>query len=147
MTPSIWRLFVSLSAFVLLPISTAQACAFHMAEQDNLMSFQTANYQHTLALTIETNRALKNGLIEPLAKPLRGEAGFRQISWWLHLLAQELSLNELPTSQVVIIDVPLWSDYQQGRSRMAEIDTPMPSSSEPIIALTQATLYSLVSKK
>ncbi|MGF1718538.1 hypothetical protein L4D20_00670 [Vibrio kyushuensis] len=142
-----WLRFVSIFAAALLPYSTANACAFHMSEQDNVMSFQTADYRHTLAVTLATNKAISEGDLQPFDEVLSGESGFRQISWWLHLLAQQLTKDDFPSSHIVIIDVPLWSQYHLGNGRMAEIDIPKPSDDKANIALTQSTLYSLASEQ
>lgn len=120
-----------------------QACAFHLNVDISQLNFQTADHPLSLPVQLATNRAHKAKLIQRPHLPDTGEEAFRQVSWWLTLFAQQLQANHQKDAHLVVIDIPLWSEFKQGR-RFMRIDVEPPIDHEaPVIALTQATLYSV----
>ncbi|MGL6259022.1 hypothetical protein [Vibrio sp. WXL103] len=97
-------------------------------------------------VVIETQMAMQSGALTPTALQ-DGLAGFQQVTWWLRLLAQQMSQLDEVDVYLYVSDIELWAKYRRD-NQMIEVYEDKPDiSSNSMLILTRQTLHALVSKQ
>ncbi len=122
---------------LLLPVSQANACAFHWTAGDG----QGVYPPGAVRIILGSAYAEQHGPLQPIPA-LEDGAAFQRASWLLRLLSRHLEQGELSQTYVVLVDVPLWSVYKPGEGMTVDIEPPEDYSN--VLLLTQASLAALV---
>ncbi|MBV1841298.1 hypothetical protein [Photobacterium ganghwense] len=105
----------------------------------------TQSYPGSLNIALATRAAIENGTLTP-PESLRGQPGLRRASWWLNLLARELSEHYSADIYVYLVDSHLWSRVSPDLRHPQIHSDPAPTGSQ-VLLLSEATLYELVNNR
>ncbi|MBC7002986.1 hypothetical protein BIZ37_10490 [Photobacterium sp. BZF1] len=126
--------------FIALSFST-HACLLHPA----LNAQGTSTPKGAVWVDIQTQLAMQNGALEP-AQLQTGEAGFRQVSWWLRLFTRMLSESGVTHSYIYIADIGLWAKHNVNGNVQLELEVEPEQESSNVIILSRQTLQAIISQ-
>lgn len=130
----------ALAAVLALTSISSLACRFHVAGDNS-------QYPGSMLVYLRGIYAQQNDLIEPVDE-LEGEFGFRRASLWLRIMSDQLEQMGLKESYILLVDVPMWNQYNKSAFAKMSLDMKMPPEDGGVVLMTtQAGLHALISEK
>ena len=97
-------------------------------------------------VNIQTQLAMQNGSLIP-AQLQSGDAGFRQVSWWLRLFVRSLSEPGMEDFYIYIADIGLWAKHSVNGNVQLELEVEPEQEKSNVIILSRQTLQAIISQE